>query len=189
MTMSLRDQKAARTRAALVATARKLFAGHGYAQTSTDAILDGAGVKRGALYHHFRDKAALFEAVCLELHAEAAQAIGAAIAGVDDPIIALERGCIAWVRFMAEGDARQILLVDATSVLGITRWNEMDAQYGAGLLVEGIAEAKSLAGFDANSLSVLLNGATFAAANWAGDDSERIARVTATLSRLIHSLR
>jgi AcrR family transcriptional regulator len=188
MTQNLRDEQATRTRAALIRTARALFAREGYAQTSTEAILAGVGVKRGALYHHFRDKAALFEAVCLELHAEAGEAVEASIAGAPDPQAALERGCAAWLRFVAGPEARQILLADAISVLGLDRWNEMDAAFGAGLLIEGIRETPGLADFDAEALTVLLNGASFAAANWAGSDHDRLDRATETLIRLLRAL-
>src|SRR5688500_4173058 len=52
-----------RTRSALLDTARSRFATDGYAATSTPAIVEEAGVSRGALYHHFSDKAELFQAV------------------------------------------------------------------------------------------------------------------------------
>src|SRR5258708_11530428 len=55
--------RSASTREALVAAARPLFAAHGFAEVSTDAIVAAAGVTRGALYHQFADKTALFEAV------------------------------------------------------------------------------------------------------------------------------
>lgn len=73
--MSKNELRTIQTRGRLVAAARTLFARNGYAMTSTDAIIDEAGVTRGALYHHYRDKADLFEAVCRDLAAGAAEAI------------------------------------------------------------------------------------------------------------------
>ena len=61
-----RAEHAADTREALVAAARRLFAANGFDGTGTEQIVAEARVTRGALYHHFRDKADLFRAVMAE---------------------------------------------------------------------------------------------------------------------------
>src|SRR5205823_7468931 len=59
----LRVRQAEATRSLLVEVARQNFTEHGYAATSIDDIIRQAGVARGALYHHFAGKEALFRAV------------------------------------------------------------------------------------------------------------------------------
>src|SRR3974377_2138624 len=58
-----KEEYAEATRAALVDVARGLFAERGYAGVSIDEIVQGARVTKGALYHHFADKQALFREV------------------------------------------------------------------------------------------------------------------------------
>ena len=58
-----RAQYSASTKRALVDVAEALFAEQGYAGTSLDTVVAGAEVTKGALYHHFSGKQALFEAV------------------------------------------------------------------------------------------------------------------------------
>ena len=60
---SWKQQQADRTREQLLETARQLFVEKGYADTPMEALVSRAGMTRGALYHHFKDKRALFEAV------------------------------------------------------------------------------------------------------------------------------
>ena len=63
-------ERTAATRALLIGSARKLFARKGFGAVSTESIVAAAGVTRGALYHQFDDKAALFEAVYTQVERE-----------------------------------------------------------------------------------------------------------------------
>src|SRR6266511_6010805 len=85
------DLRSEATRQRLVAAARTLFAEHGYAGVATEQIVQAAGVTRGALYHQFRDKAALFAAVAETVQADIAHQItaGAQTDGPTDPMAAL----------------------------------------------------------------------------------------------------
>src|SRR5258708_39643997 len=73
--------RSAATRNALVAAARALFAAQGFAEVSNDAIVAAAGVTRGALYHQFEDKTALFDAVLDAVEADIARRLTEAVAG------------------------------------------------------------------------------------------------------------
>ena len=59
-----------KTRRQILRAALKHFANAGYAATSVQQIVGDAKVSKPALYYHFRDKAALFEALVNEAHDE-----------------------------------------------------------------------------------------------------------------------
>jgi AcrR family transcriptional regulator len=170
--MAKNVDRTAATRGRLLAVARALFAADGYAATGTEAILDGAGVKRGALYHHFRDKADLFEAVCRELAAETTEAIGAAAASEATAHGALVAGSLAWFDAMLRPDVRRILVIEAPGVLGWERWNALDREHGFGLLERGViaalAEGSIRFSGEAGILALMLNGAMNGAVVHAG---------------------
>ena len=64
----VRAEQAATTRRAILTAARRLFVEQGYFGTATEEIVAEARVgTRGALYHHFADKRALFLAVFEEV--------------------------------------------------------------------------------------------------------------------------
>lgn len=134
------DRRAA-TRRALIAAARTLFAEKGYSATSTPDIVKAAGVTRGALYHHFADKQALFATVVEEEHALLALTIHqAAEGGIDEtgPVKALVRGGEGFMTAMQDDGRRRILVVDAPAVLGREKVDEIDARHGLRSLIEGV---------------------------------------------------
>lgn len=138
-----RRSNAARTeemRARLIATARKLFAEKGFADTGTPEIVKTAEVTRGALYHHFEDKTDLFRAVVQVEAAAVAQDIDSAAKEVeaDD---ALEAGTRAYFAAMAKPGRVRLLLVDAIAVLGPAEVDAIDVGSGRATLVVGLKAA------------------------------------------------
>ena len=125
----LREIRADETRAALLRTARSLFSEHGYAGTSTEAIVTSAGVTRGALYHHFRDKRDVFRAVFEQIEGEFVDASAALWSPDADPWTNLRAGCAAFLDSCVEPDVQRIVLLDGPSVLGWDTWREIEEQY------------------------------------------------------------
>jgi AcrR family transcriptional regulator len=139
------------TRGALVGAARPLFAERGYAEVGTEEIVRAAGVTRGALYHHFDGKRALFEAVYEQIEAELAERIaaGALQAGAAAPLDAMRAGAEMFLRECTEREVQRIALLDGPSVLGWDRWREIGAEHGLGLI-----EATLQAAIDSGAIAV-----------------------------------
>lgn len=133
-----RVEKGQATRRHLVDVATRLFARQGYEATSVDAVLQAAGVSRGALYHHFANKEALFEAVLEAVEADTAERLVLATGDATDPVDVLRQGCAAWLELVRDPVVQQISLIDAPAVVGWQRWREIDAEHGFGLLKEGL---------------------------------------------------
>lgn len=129
------------TRAALIAAGRELFVSRGYAETGTPELVAGAGVTRGALYHHFADKRALFRAVVEAESAAVTQEIESAARPGLSPLKALSKGGAAFLEAMQVPGRTQLLLVDAAAVLGREELDAIDARHGGRTLREGLAAA------------------------------------------------
>ena len=114
------------TRGQLIEVATGLFAEHGYDGTSIEAVLTAAGVSRGALYHHFAGKEALFTAVVEALSERILAQQTEIISGCTDPVDALRTGALGWIDMAGDPVIQRIMLVDAPSVLGWERWRAMD---------------------------------------------------------------
>ncbi|WP_214415937.1 TetR/AcrR family transcriptional regulator [Sphaerisporangium fuscum] len=127
-------KRGAATREQLIGIATRLFAEHGYEDTPIEAVLQEAGMSRGALYHHFAGKEALFEAVLEAVEADTSRKTVEATRGAPDPVAALHAGALAWIRLAGDPVVRRILLIDAPSVIGWERWREMEERYVFGLL-------------------------------------------------------
>ena len=141
--MNLKVEKGLETRREIVAAATRLFAELGYGAVSIEAVLAATGVSRGALYHHFAGKEALFEAVYEAMEADLMRRTTSATAAVTDAAEGLRIGCDAFLDLAQEDAVRQIVLIDAPSVLGWEKWREIDARYGFGLLKAALVQASA----------------------------------------------
>lgn len=170
-------EKHAATRAALLGIARALFAANGYGGTGTEDVVGQAGVTRGALYYHFADKRALFEAVVEQEARTVLAAIDRAAGSAQSPLDALVKGSAAFLDACLEPGTRRIYLLDAPSVIGWQKWREIDGRYGSGSLRLGIdaalAELPKPRQLSAEALTTLLTGAMNEAALWLAEAKDR----------------
>jgi AcrR family transcriptional regulator len=129
------------TRAHVIEVATRLFAEHGYDDTSIEAVQAGSGVSRGSLYHHFPGKEALFLAVLEDVAARVGQQGADVARDAPDPVAALRAGGLAWIRLAGDQVVRQVMLIDAPAVLGWQRWRELDEQGPLGVIRDCLAYA------------------------------------------------
>jgi len=136
--MTTKNERAASTKAKIIAAARRLFSAHGYEGTSTEAVLEESNVSRGALYHHFENKEALFAAVLEAVEVDITAATARARANVTDPVEALRVAFNKFLELAREAEVRQIVLTDAHSVVGWQKWREIEERHGLGRLKQAL---------------------------------------------------
>lgn len=129
------------TRAALIAAARRLFTENGYAKTGTPEIVEAANVTRGAMYHHFVDKADVFLAVAKQCAQEVADSIDAGSRDSRSPLDALMQGAQCYFAAMAQGGRARLLLLEAPSVLNVEQRLQITELTGEAQLQQGLSDA------------------------------------------------
>ncbi len=118
----LRERQAEATREQLVAIARELFVEQGFAATAIDEIVQRAGLAKGALYHHFSGKDALFKAVYDVVLDETAEAVIAAAVAESQPWDAVRAGLSAFLDACLRPDFRRIVIIDSVAVMAANSW-------------------------------------------------------------------
>jgi AcrR family transcriptional regulator len=144
---SRREMYSEATRAALLDEATALFAARGYAATSLEDVASASRVTRGAVYHHFAGKQALFEAV-LDRQEERAMAEVAAAATAADPWDASMQALDAFLVQCCDPVYGRLVWLEGPAALGWHRWRECEEKYAFGLVerfVRALIEAGYLA--------------------------------------------
>lgn len=125
------------TRTALLDAAERVFQQRGVSRTSLNEIAQAAGVTRGAVYWHFKDKAALFNAMMERVTLPLETALtGVAEDCTDqcDPVAALRAGLMHALRQIAhDPQTRRVLqiatmMVEHTEELGPVRDRHLQTQ-------------------------------------------------------------
>jgi len=181
------------TRASLVAAGRQLFGASGFADTSMDDIASAAGVTKGAVYHHFSGKDALFRAVYEQVKREITEKVAPSFL-LPDPWDALIAGCQATLDAHLDPEVQRIALFDGRAVLGWEVAREIDSRYGAIVLRGALRSAMNADVIEHQPLAPLaqlLNGAITEACLLIADAQDPIesrAAVGAVLLRILEGL-
>ena len=137
------EERSAATREALIVAARRLWGERGYAEVGTPEIATTAGVTRGAMYHQFADKAALFLAVMEVVEQDVMDRMAAMVAtsGAASPADAIRAAVDAWLEVSGDPEVRQLVLLDAPSVLGWAGFRDVAQRYSLGMTEQLLSEA------------------------------------------------
>jgi AcrR family transcriptional regulator len=139
---SRRDEYTEATRAALLAAGRDIFTREGFQAAGIEAISRAARVTRGAFYHHFLDKKALFDAVVVALQAEAAAKTEAAAGARERIWDRLRTGIDAYLDASSDPAYRRLVVQEAPAVLGEARSRAIEEAYPLALLTASLNALK-----------------------------------------------
>lgn len=187
-------ERAEATRNALVAAARQLFVVRGYHHTSTEEIVALAAVgTRGALYHHFADKRALFVAVFEAVEEDLVAAAGAHLVEAP-PLDMLRTGLLGFLDASLTPEVQRILLIDGPAVLGWQQWRAVEERFGLGAIHALLDQAVTEGAIAPQPLEVLahillaaVDEAALYIAN-AENPSTAKEEATATMGRLLRGI-
>ncbi len=194
---SRRQQYSAATRAALIEQGEQLFTEYGYSATSLDAIVAGAEVTKGALYHHFSGKQALFEAVFERVEEAAAKAVTDAVEGHDDPWEKALAGLRAFLAVVQQPTYRRIVILEGPAVLGWTRFREQAERSTFTTVLEIVSSVLQANGPEldeemVDTFSRIFFGAMSSAGEWVStsqDPNAAAARVEAAIGFILNGMR
>ena len=187
----------ASTKRALIDVATRQFIEQGYGRTSLDAIVAGARVTKGALYHHFSGKQALFEAVFAQVEDEASKQIREALRGTRDPWEKALAGLNAFLEVVQDHTYQRVVIQDGPAILGYERFREQEERSSYGIvqdIVGSVLDASTYELDDAmkQTFSRIFFGAMSAAGesvSTAEDPSAAVARIQAAIAFILDGIR
>lgn len=192
-----RQQYSASTKRALLEVARELFTDPGYANTSLDTIVAGARVTKGALYHHFSGKQAVFEAVFELVEADASKTINKALKGSRDPWDKAFAALHAFLGVVQDPSYQRIVVQQGPAILGYERYREQEERSSFGIVQDIVRSVLGASTYDLEedmieTFSRIFFGALSAAGediSSAADPKLAVAKVETALTFILAGLR
>lgn len=120
-----RDEYAEATRNAVLSAAADLFRDQGYLSTSLDEVAERARVSKGAIYHHFANKGALFEDLLVTLDTGLIETVEAAVRDDRGGEDLLARILDAYLDASLDPTYARLVLQEGPIALGWVRWRRL----------------------------------------------------------------
>ncbi|WP_277678981.1 TetR/AcrR family transcriptional regulator [Gracilibacillus dipsosauri] len=161
----------------LLKIARSLFTEKGFANVALEEIVKEAGLTRGALYHHFKNKHGLFLAVFEAVQREVGEKVEEEAAKSSDMWEQLLLGCRAFITSSVKSQNQRILLIDGPAVLGWDTFRLMDEKYSMKSLKEQLLKMKDhqlLMPVSIDAMTHCLSGAMNEAILWIAENQEGV---------------
>lgn len=191
-----RQDYSSSTKKALLDSARELFTQHGYAGTSLDEVVAAARVTKGALYHHFSSKLALFESVFLDVQDATSKEVAQAIGTSRDPWERAQIGLEKFLEVCRRPQFRRICMQEGPVALGHERWQEAERQATFGIVQRTVDDLLDELGGEVSELNeafaVIFYGAIRSASEFVADAEDPDAAsesVQKTIGALLAGLR
>ena len=183
------------TRKALVDSAIELFTKQGYAATSLDAVARRARLTKGALYHHFSGKQALFEAAFDVVEEIAVGKLSEVVAGDGTAWDRAIQGIEIYVKSCLDPSYQRIVVHEGPVVMGWERWREAEEHFSYGVVratIEGLVESGEIVELPIEVTARILFGALAAGATiiaGAEDPEKAGAEVSRTIVTVLQGMR
>jgi AcrR family transcriptional regulator len=195
--VSRRAQYSASTKRALADVATKLFTEQGYAATSLDQVVAGARVTKGALYHHFSGKQALFEAVFEKVESDSSTRIRKALRGSRDPWEKALMGLRAFLTTVQDPAYQRVVIQEGPAILGYERFREQEERSSYGLVQDLVGDVLRDSTYDVDddmleTFTRIFFGALSAAGesvSSSADPKLAVARVETAIAFILSGLR
>lgn len=192
---SRRQDYSSSTKRALLDNATELFTDHGYAGTSLDEVVAAARVTKGALYHHYSSKLALFESVFMRCQEDTQKQIEKSLRQSKDPWERAQMGLRTFLDICQQPTYRRICIQEGPVALGHERWHEVEAEFSFGIVYNIVSDLlKSMGSAEelSETFAHLFYGAMQSAGNYVADspDSEEASdKVQAVIAAILAGLR
>jgi AcrR family transcriptional regulator len=152
---SRREQYSQATKTALLEAATRRFARDGFAGTSLEDVAADIQATRGAVYHHFASKTALFEAVFEQLETTAIDECVEVAEAAADPWQAAFDALDTFLGHCCDPVYGKIVWHEAPLALGWLRWREWEQQFAYGLIQELIGALMDEGGLERRPLETV----------------------------------